>query len=149
MMKFIFDYCRRAPAAVTRPSSPPFASEHGGARLNFLIVVFVIAVVGYGVMNYAPVAYKSLEYKDVMQSKVDQAVAFGHTGEWVRAQLRATANEYDVPPEAVIAVAQKNGRMEAVVRYTRPVPMPGFIYNYEFDHTARSSNMLSNTALNY
>jgi hypothetical protein len=124
-------------------------SEEGGARLNLLIVLFIIVVGAYSVMNYAPVAYQSSEYKDVMQSKVDQAVAFGYTGEWVATQLRASANQYGVPPEATITAVQKNGRMEAAVRYTRPIPMPGFIYDYEFDHTARSTNALNNsTALN-
>lgn len=116
-------------------------SERGGARLNFLIVLFVITVVGYGIANYAPVAYKAAEYKSEMQAKVDQAAAFGYTGEWVSTQLRASAAEYDVPPDAAITAQVKNGRMEADVIYVRPIPLPGFIYNYKFEHTARSTNL--------
>lgn len=116
-------------------------SERGGARLNLLIVLFVITVIGYGSANYAPVAYKAAEYKAVMQSKVDQAAAFGHTGEWVSTQLRASATEYDVPQDATVTAGIKDGRMVATVSYVRPIPLPGVIYNYEFEHTARSANL--------
>ena len=118
-----------------------FDCERGGARLNFLIVLFIITVIGYGIANYAPVAYKAAEYKSEMQSKVDQAAAFGYTGEWVSTQLRASATEYDVPPNAEITARLKDGRMEVEVTYVRPIPLPGFIYNYEFEHTARSTNL--------
>lgn len=145
MMKSNFDSSRCVPAAIHQTDSVRFDSEQGGARLNLLIVLFVISVAAYSVSTYAPVAYQSTEYKDVMQSKVDQAAAFGYTSEWVGTQLRASAVSYGVPKDAVITAAQKNGRMEAVVRYTRPIPMPGFIYNYEFDYTARSSNVMNNS----
>lgn len=115
------------------------SSEQGGARLNLLIVLFLITVAGYGVANSLPVYYQTLEYKDVMQSKVDQAAAYGHTGEWVSTQLRAEAIDYGVPPDAVITTNQRDGRVEAAVKYSRPIPLPGYIYNYKFDHTARSS----------
>lgn len=117
-------------------------SERGGARLNLLIVLFVITVIGYGIANYAPVAYKAAEYKAVMQSKVDQASAFGYTGEWVGTQLRASASEYDVPQDATVTAGLKDGRMVVTVNYVRPIPLPGFIYNYEFEHTARSANLV-------
>lgn len=117
-------------------------SEHGGTRLNLLIVVFIISVIGYGVASYAPTVYKAMEYKDVMQSKVDQAAAFGRTGEWVSAQLRASAAEYDVPPDASITAGVRDRRMVAVVQYTQPIVLPGIVYDYEFEHTVRSTNIL-------
>lgn len=144
MKKSMFNSCH-AVSPVCRSAAARVNSERGGASLKMLIVLFVIAVGVYGIANYAPVAYESTEYKDVMQSKVDQAVAFGYTGEWVTSQLRANAAEFGVPPEAVITAVQKNGRMEAAVRYTRPIPLPGFTYKYEFDHTARSTNALNNS----
>ncbi len=121
----------------------PYGSEHGGARLSLLVMLLVIAAIAYGISTYAPVAYKAAEYKDLMQSKVDQAAAFGYTGEWVGSQLRATSVEYGIPPDAIITAIQKDGRLEASVRYTRPIVLPGYIYNYEFDHNVRSSNFLA------
>jgi hypothetical protein len=147
MMKFISNpnHVRPHPTGGTDGGErrvSQFGSEHGGARLTLLVMLLVIATAIYGITTYAPVAYKAAEYKDLMQSKVDQAAAFGYTGEWVGSQLRATSAEYDIPPNAVITAMQKDGRLEATVRYSRPVMLPGYTYNYEFDHSVRSSNFL-------
>lgn len=114
------------------------ASQRGGARLSLLLTLLAVAVVGYGVSSYAPVAYRAAEYKDEMQKRVDQAAAYGYTGEWVDTQLRLAARDYDLPTDAKITTAVRDGRIEAQVSYTRPVALPGFVYEYEFDHTARS-----------
>lgn len=126
------------------PTAPPDAhahdsSERGGARLSMLMTVLVVAAIGYGISTYAPIAYRAAEYKDEMQKKVDQAAAANQSGEWVSAQLRAAAHDYDIPADAQITTSLRNGRIEAAVRYTRPIPLPGYIYDYEFEHTARSS----------
>lgn len=124
----------RPPYALTHDSS-----ERGGARLSMLLTLFAVTVVGYGISSYAPVAYRAAEYKDEMQKKVDQAAAANQTGEWVGTQLRAAAHDYDIPADAKITASVRDGRIEAAVRYTRPIALPGFIYEYEFEHTARSS----------
>ena len=128
------------------PPTPPWSSEHGGSRLSFLITVLVIALLGYAGSVYVPVAYRAKMFEDVMQSKVDQAAAFGYSGEWVNSQLRASSAENEVPRDAVISSRMVNGRMESIVTFTRPLAMPGFVYNYKFEHTARSSTFLSGTS---
>ena len=66
--------------------------ERGGARLNFLILLFVIAVAGYSAYNYAPVAYNAYRYKDFMQETVNKAAyPPAKSNEWVTQQLRAAA----------------------------------------------------------
>ncbi len=136
---------KSTPNVRTPVSSPatPYAfrlnPQRGGASLNFVIAIAVIAAVVYSVMNYAPVAYKALEYKDEMQLKVDQAAAYGYTDEWVKDQLRTSAAAHELPPDAAITAARTNNQMEASVRYTRPISLPGFTYDYKFDHTVRSS----------
>lgn len=119
------------------------ANERGGARLSFLMTMLVIAVVGYAASQYVPIAYRANEFKDEMHRRVDQAAAMGQDADWVSTQLRNASAEFDVPPTAVISAQHRNGRLEVVVRYTLPISLPGYIYQYSFDYTARSSTFLS------
>jgi hypothetical protein len=122
----------------------PFArGERGGARLNFLIVVALVALVGYAAYNYTPVAYDAFLYKDFMQETVDKAAyPPGQPLGWVESQLRAKAEELGLPPDAVYSVQNQDNHVSARVRWTYPIPMPGFIYDYEFDHTAKSKGFI-------
>ena len=118
--------------------------EAGGARLNFLILAVVIALGGYSLYNYAPVAYDAYLYKDFMQETVNKA-AFppGQPVSWVESQLRAGAKNYDIPPDALITVQNDSGQIAARVRWARPIHLPGYVYQYKFDHTARSSGFIN------
>ncbi len=118
--------------------------EYGGASLKFLVTLFVLAVIGYTASQYVPVALHAYQYKDFMQQMVDKAT-YGQTqtSEWVQTQLRANAADYDVPPDATITATKRDGRMEARVQYTRAIPLPGYVYQYTFDHTARSTQLYS------
>lgn len=114
-------------------------SERGSARLKFLLVMIIIAAVGYAGYLYVPVAYSAYLYKDFMQQKVDTAAALGHPADWVRDQLVKSAPDYDVPADAQIVPARKDGRMEVQVQFTRPIEFPGYVYEYNFDHTVYST----------
>lgn len=119
------------------------AGERGGSRLNLLIFLAVAALVGYSLYQYVPVALQAYQFKDHMQNVVDRGALTGQTAAWAESQLRATAEEYGVPREAAISAQQREGRLEAHARFTRPVPLPFYVYEYTFDHTARSSSFLS------
>ncbi|HVF57613.1 MAG TPA: hypothetical protein VM934_15765 [Pyrinomonadaceae bacterium] len=117
--------------------------ERGGARLNFLIVIALIAVVGYSLYQYAPVAYHAYLFKDYMQETINRAAyPPGQTTTWVESQLRQSASEYQLPPDAVITAQNVDGRLEARVQWTRPITLPGFVYQDKFDHTAKSSGFI-------
>ena len=119
-------------------------AERGGSRLSLLIVLAVIALAGYAAYNYVPVAYHAYLYRDFMQQTVNKAAyPPGQTIEWVESQLRAAAKEYELPPGIEVMAQNESGRMAARVRYERPVSMPGFTYQYKFDHTARSSGFIN------
>lgn len=118
-------------------------SEVGSARLKFLLVVIIIAAVAYVGYLYVPVAYNAYLFKDLMQQKVNTAAAMGHPANWVRDQLVQSAPEYDVPADAQILPTLKDGRVEIQVQYTQPIEFPGYIYEYNFDHTVRSTEFLS------
>src|ERR1051325_8258470 len=89
-------------------------SELGGARLKFLLVAAIIF-----------------------------AVAFGKAPDWVRDQLVKSSVDYGIPQNAIITPTQQDNRMQVRVQFTQPVEFPGFVYDYEFDHTAKSSTFLT------
>jgi hypothetical protein len=117
--------------------------ESGGARLKFIIAVAIFALVVYAGYMYVPVAVDAYYFKDVMQNKVDVAVTQGYDPNWVRDQLAKSEAEYHVPSNAVITPAQRDNRIEVHVQFTRPIQLPGYTYNYDFDYTARSTAFLT------
>jgi hypothetical protein len=117
--------------------------ECGGARFNLVVVVVVIGLAAYSAYNYAPVAYDAYLYKDFMQETVNKAAYPPvKSNDWVAKQLRAAGKEYGLPADADIKVENEDGRIAARVTYTRPVQLPGYVYDYDFDHTARSSGFI-------
>jgi len=119
------------------------SSERGGARLKLIIVLLVFAAVGYAGYLYVPVAIDAYYFKDVMQNKVDQAAAQGNEPSWIIDQLEKSKAEFHVPPEAIITPGKADNRLQVRVQFTRPIPFPGFTYNFEFDHTAKSTTFLT------
>ena len=118
-------------------------SERGGARAKFIVFIAIFAILAYVGVMYIPVAVDAYYFKDVMQSKVDAAAVQGFDAAWVTDQLKKSQREHNVPDEAVISPSTKDNRVEVRVQFTRPISFPGFTYNYEFDHTARSTAFLT------
>lgn len=111
--------------------------------MKLIIALAVIAIVGYTGYLYLPVAVDAYYFKDAMQNKVNMAAAQGHDASWISDQLSKSKAEFHVPDDAVITPAQKEGRMEVRVQFTRPIAFPGFTYNYNFDYTAQSTSFLT------
>ncbi len=127
-------------------SISPVANRHGergSARLKFLIVFSLVALVAYAGYQYIPVAFQSYQYRDFMQQSVDKGAALGRGDEWVKQQLTKNGGEYGVPPNAEISIQQNEGAMMARVQFKRPISIPGYTYEYEFDQTVKSSTMWS------
>ena len=119
------------------------ANERGGARLKFVLVVAVICAVGYAGFLYLPVAYDAYVLRDLMQHKVDVAATQGYPAMWVDDLLKKSAVEYGIPREAEITASPLDQRIQVHVQFTRPIEFPGYTYQYEFDHTARSTEFLT------
>ena len=117
-------------------------NEQGGARAKFIIFIAIFALVIYLGYMYVPVALDAYYFKDIMQNKVDLAATQGYDTAWVTDQLKKNGRDYHVPEEAVISTIQKDNRFEARAQFTRPISFPGYTYNYEFDHTAKSTAFL-------
>jgi hypothetical protein len=122
----------------------PRAGEWGGSRLNLIIILAVLALAAYSAYNYAPVSYHAFLFKDTMQDTVNKAAyPPGQTPEWITQRLRLSAKEYDLPDNAYINVQKEGGQIVVRVQWTRPVKLPGYTYQYTFDHTVRSSGFIN------
>ncbi|HEX8139058.1 MAG TPA: hypothetical protein VF544_15930 [Pyrinomonadaceae bacterium] len=117
--------------------------ERGEARLKFLIVIAILATIAYVGYQFIPIAYQAYQFKDYMQQNVDKAAVTGQTADWVETQLKAVSKEYNVPPDAEVEAMQRDGRMEARVRFTRPISLVVYTYQYEFDNTVKSSSLFT------
>jgi len=119
-------------------------SEHGGARLKFLIVAAIIGSVAYAGYQLIPVFYRDYQIKDLMQNDVNTAANLGKPSSWIKEQLVKNSEEYGIPADAIITPQQQqDNRMEVRVQFTLPVEFPGFVYNHEFDYTAKSATFLT------
>jgi hypothetical protein len=79
-----------------------------------------------------------------MQNDVDNAANTGKPASWIKDQLVKQSEEYGIPADATITPQQQlDNRMEVRVQFTLPLEFPGFVYNYEFDHTAKSATFLT------
>ena len=117
--------------------------ERGAARAKLLIFLVFAAAMIYAGYLYLPVAYDAYLFKDLMQHNVDVAVTQGYQASWVQDQLTKSLAEYNVPPNAIITPVQRDQRVEVRVQFTRPIEFPGYTYEYEFDHTAKSTAFLT------
>ena len=118
-------------------------NEHGGARLKLVVFIIIFAAIIYAGYLYIPVAVDAYYFKDVMQNMVNQAVAQGKDSTWLKDQLVKSEPDYHVPSDAVITVNQPEKRLEVRVQFKRPISLPGYTYNYEFDQTAQSTTFLT------
>lgn len=124
-------------------------NERGAARLKLIIVLAVVALVVYMGVQYVPVAYQSYSFKKFMDETAEKAAASSlpteQKGSWVESQLRGSAKDYGVPPDAKITHVFQENQMAVTVQFTRPVNLvPGLLtIQYNFDHTAKSSTFLT------
>ncbi|HJR06368.1 MAG TPA: hypothetical protein VJ842_03835 [Pyrinomonadaceae bacterium] len=119
------------------------ANERGGSRLNFLIVVVVVAAVAYAAYQYVPIAYQGSQLKVFMKDTVENAVVTDKDAKWAEDQLRRSLPIYGAPPDALVTVVNRAARLEAHIEYTVPVPLVVTTYQYKFNHTVTSSTLLS------
>ena len=121
------------------------ATEHGGSRFNFLVVVALIAVVAYAGYQYVPVAYQASQLKVFMKDTVDNAVVTDKNAAWADDQIRRNLKNYGAPENALVNVANRDAHLEAQVEYIVPIPLLVTTYEYKFEHTARSAGVLTGT----
>ena len=119
------------------------SGERGNANVKFVIVMAILGSTAYAAYLYVPVALQAKAYKDLMQHYVDVAASQGYPSSWAGEQLMKSGPEYSVPPNAIITPAQRENRVEVRVQFVREISFPGYAYNYEFDHTVKSTAFLA------
>ncbi|HKG47149.1 MAG TPA: hypothetical protein VKB02_10500 [Pyrinomonadaceae bacterium] len=119
------------------------SGERGSANLKFLTVMAILVASAYAAYLYVPVAYQANTFKDLMQHYVDVGVAQNYAPSWAAQQLMKSAPEYQIPANAIITPTQRDNRLEVRVQYVRVIEFPGYTYNYEFDHTVKSTAFLA------
>jgi hypothetical protein len=117
----------------------PRAGERGGAGLNFLLVMCVLAALAYAGFQLAPSFYYGSAFGTLMQDTVDTAAVTDKPPAWVEQQLRAALPDHGIPPQAAVTATVRDGRMEARVQYQQPIPLVVTQYDYKFDRTVRSA----------
>jgi hypothetical protein len=115
----------------------------GGARLNFLLVLAILVVGGYIGYQVVPVFYRASLLQTYMQDTVNNAVYLGKNPGWVEQQIRANSDYYGLPQDAQIETFAQEGRVEAHVQFTRPIPLMVTTYRYKFDKTVKSTGFIS------
>ena len=118
------------------------SNESGSAGLKFLLVMLIIGAGIYAGYLYVPVAYGAHNVKEMMQHYADVASAQGKPPAWAAEQMVKNFKEYGVPPDALISNAKRDNRIEVRIQYVKAVEFPGYTYNYEFDHTVKSTALL-------
>ena len=131
------------------PGAVATREERGAASLRLILVLAVIAVVGYMAFQYIPVAYQARSLKNFMNEKVtsaaeNPAIPTEQKGSTVENQLRTNAKDYGIPPDAKISHVYQNGGLQVTVQFTRLVNLlPGFTHEYKFDYTAKNDTSLN------
>jgi hypothetical protein len=131
------------PSVEPPPPTAVRASERGGARLNFVLVMAVIAALAYVGWQFVPAQYHAVAFRRFEEETLNTAVETGKSPAWIEQQLRENFEEHGVPEDATVKVSRDGKRLEASVRYTRPISLLVTEYNYEFDVTAHSSTYLN------
>lgn len=119
------------------------SGERGSANLKFLIVMATMGAIAYAGYLYVPVAFNTGTYKDLMQHYTDLAATQGYPPSWLGEQLAKSGPEYGIPADATITSVHRDGRLEVRVQFVKVIEFPGYPYNYEFDHTTKSTAFLT------
>lgn len=119
------------------------SGERGSARLKFILFMAVVITGAYVGYQMFPVLYHAYVWKDLMQHKVDVAATQGYPATWVNDQLKKSAAEYEIPADAVIEASPLDQRIQVRVQYKKLVEFPGYTYEYDFDHTVKSTEFLT------
>src|SRR5207248_800192 len=101
---------------------------------NFLFVLAILIVVGFVGYQLVPVYYRAMQLQTYMQDTVTKAAMINKPPAWVEQQLRAQADYYGVPPDALIEVSTRSDRLEAHISFVIPVSLFVTTYQYKFDY---------------
>ena len=107
--------------------------RHGQGKLGCILWLLVLlAVIGIAA-KLIPVKIRSAELYDYME---EQALFAGRTGtEALKRRILDRAKDLDIPLDKKnLSVVRRGGRIQLRATYTIPVELPGYTYNWDFEH---------------
>ena len=107
--------------------------RHGQGKLGCILWLLVLmAVVGIAA-KLIPIKIKSAEFYDFIE---EQAMFAGRAGtETLKKRILDRAADLDIPLDKKnLSVDRRGGRIQIRATYTIPVELPGYTYNWDFEH---------------
>ena len=111
--------------------------ERGEGQFGCLVGLVVVALAGLIAYRMIPIKVKAAELRDTI---VDEAKSAGqHDEPIIRRDILQKAKELEFPvADENIDIARKSTYVIIDVKYTVPVDLPGYTYNWNFHHHAEN-----------
>lgn len=107
--------------------------RHGQGKLGCILwLIVLLAVVGIAA-KLIPIKIRSAELYDYME---EQAMFAGRAGtETLRKRILDRAKDLELPLDKKnLKIERRGGRIQIRATYTVPVELPGYTYNWDFEH---------------
>lgn len=111
--------------------------ERGEGQFGCLVGIIILLVAGVLAYKLIPVKVKAADLRDTI---VDEAKSAGqHDQRVIVKNILAKAKELNFPvTEENIEINRKSTYVIIDVKYTVPVDLPGYTYNWNFHHHAEN-----------
>jgi hypothetical protein len=108
-------------------------SRHGQGKLGCILwLIVLLAVVGIAA-KLIPIKIRSAELYDFME---EQAMFAGRAGtDTLKKRILDRAKDLELPLDKKnLKIERRGGRIRIRATYTVPVELPGYTYNWDFEH---------------
>lgn len=111
--------------------------ERGEGQLGCIIGLLAFLVAIFVAYKMIPVKVRAAELR---QEVVDEAKAAGlRRDTQILANILAKAEELDLPvSKEDVVIRRSSGQIKVVVEYMVPIEFPGYVYEWNFNHTAEN-----------
>lgn len=111
--------------------------ERGEGQFGCLVGIVILLVAGVLAYKMIPIKVKAADLRDTI---VDEAKSAGqHDERVIRKNILAKVEELNFPvTDDDIEISRKSTYVIIDVKYTVPVDLPGYTYNWNFHHHAEN-----------
>ena len=111
--------------------------ERGEGQFGCLVGIVILLVAGVLAYKLIPIKVKAADMRDTV---VDEAKSAGqHDERVIRKNILSKAEELNFPvTDDNIEISRKSTYVIIDVKYTVPVDLPGYKYNWNFHHHAEN-----------
>ncbi|GAB4128879.1 MAG: hypothetical protein Kow001_23480 [Acidobacteriota bacterium] len=111
----------------------------GAGKAGCVVLVLVLAIVGYLAIKIAPVYMDKINFEDDVTRIVNRAGSDNWKDPTIKQQVLRTAAglNFELDPGDVrierVGRFQSASRLRVVVKYRRPLEFPGYTHQFEFE----------------